>query len=258
MKELSSRFYDRILYFGSRMPKDAVFKFYRTMMMDDDLAAERYEKIEKELTRMLNQSTDHARLELSRLLFYCMDRRGEAEVEFRKINPEKLIPEFRRDFRILEADMALFSRGYDAAMELYRKMESESRKMSEREKLEADGNLVSLRNALITRRFRDATDYLVRVEKARPEIRLNPEFMWLKSQFLAKQGRPRLAAYYAEAVLKMQPSSQTAAGASLFLARHLMRRGKTEKALRLLNNIRQSYPKSAEAIAAETLISELK
>lgn len=258
MKELSSRFYDRILYFGSRMPKDAVFKFYRTMMMDDDLAAERYEKIEKELNRMLNQSTDHARLELSKLLFYCMDRRGEAEVEFRKINPEKLIPDFLRDYRILEADMALFSRGFDAAMELYRKMESASRKMSEREKLEADGNLVSLRNALITKRFRDATDYLSRVEKSRPEIRLNPEFMYLKSQFLAKQGRPRLAAYYAEAVLKMQPSSQTAAGASLSLARHFLRTGKTEAALRLLNEIRKSYPKSTEAIAAETLISELK
>ena len=96
------------------------------------------------------------------------------------------------------------------------------------------------------------------MEKARPEIRLNPEFMYLKSQFLAKQGRPRLAAYYAEAVLKMQPSSQTAAGASLSLARHFLRTGKTEAALRLLNEIRKSYPKSTEAIAAETLISELK
>ena len=255
MKELSSRFYDRILYFGARMPKDAVFKFYRTMMMDDDLAAERYEKIEKDLNRMLNQSSDHARLELSRLLFYCMDRRKEAEVEFRKIQPEKLTADFQRNYRILEADMALFFKGYDAALELYRKMESVSRKMSEREKLEADGNLVSLRNALVTRRYRDATDYLARVENARPEIRLNPEIMWLKSQFLAKQGRVRLAAYWAEAVRKLQPSSGTDAAAALFLARDLLRRGKTDRAHPLLKEIAARYPKSMEAIAAEKLLS---
>lgn len=258
MKDLSSRFYDRILYLGARMPKDAVFKFYRTMMMDDDMAAERYEKIEKELNKMLNQTADHARLELAKLLFYCMDRRKEAEEEFRKIDPAKLIPEFRKNYLILEADMTLFSKGFDEALNLYRKMESASRKMSEREKLEADGNLVSLRNALVTKRYRDATDYLERVEKARPEIRLNPEIMWLKAQFLAKQGRPRLAAYYAEAVLKMQPSSSAAAGAALFLAKYQAGKGRPEAALPLLNDILKSYPKSTEAIAAEKMISELK
>ena len=46
--------------------------------------------IEKDLNRMLNQSSDHARLELSRLLFYCMDRRKEAEVTS-KVSDEMMI-----------------------------------------------------------------------------------------------------------------------------------------------------------------------
>jgi len=248
---ISRKFYDLILHKGDSMPQDSVFKFYRAMMMDDDLAAERYGKIEKELKRMLGKNTSHARLELAKLYFYCMDRTADAEREFKQVNYNGLTPAFKREYRLLECDMALFSKGYDEAWNICRKLESATKKMSEREKLEADGSLVSLRNALVTKRYQDAMQYLERVEKLRPEIRLNPELVWLKARFLDALKRSAPAAWHAKAALKMQPAPSTAAGAMLLLGKYKWNRGDKSKASVYFRDILTQFPKSAEALAAE-------
>ena len=124
--------------------------------------------------------------------------------------------------------------------------------------LAADGDLISFRNALLSKRYEDALFYLKRAEGKRPEIRLLPDIMWLKAQLHSSLERPRLAAWHAEAALRMQASPSTSAGAMLFLGRHLLKRGKSDEAIPLLKNVIEKYPKSQEAISAEALLAEIR
>lgn len=255
MQKEGAEFYRMILREGN-LPPDLTFRFYRTVSMDRELEEEHYEDVAKELEKLMENNGDPARLEYARILFYFLDRRTEAARELKKIDPSSLTGEFQRMYRILEADMSLFEYGYDAALERYNRMDSMTKKMSSRQIIEADGAMVSLRNALITGNHRDATEYLERVERARPEVRLNPEVMFLKSRFLARQNRPRYAAYYAEAVLRMHPTPATAAAALLHLGEYYTGKGKYEIAREYFRRLGEEYPKSREALAAEKILRQ--
>ena len=235
---------------------EELFLCYQKNLMEPLMDAERYEEIEHELSQMLRPASTEARLEYARLLFYALGNRTKAEEEYRKIPQERLHGASRQRLRILESDMTLFSKGYDEALQSYQRLITA--RNSKRDIVMAESDLINFRNTYLAGRHADALTHIRLAEFRSPDIRLNPELMWLKAQLLIQLKRPRLAVWYAEAVLKMQPTPRTAAGAMLFLARRHLLAGKPEEALPLLALIIQRYSRLPEAISAEELLKELR
>ena len=254
-KKLLEAFQARLFSGKAQLSKEAMFRCYKKVLFESKMQAERYEEIERELSSMQSQTDDIAELELSKLRFYCLGKQDEAINDFAKISLDRLPQHMRKEYRLLEADMTLFTKGYDEALQRYKLINMMFK--IQQDKLSAEGELLGFRNALLTKRYQDAMFYLERAEEKRPEIRLMPEIMWMKAQLENNLGRPRLAAWYARAVLKMQPSPATSAGAMLFLGGFLSQHGKADEAMPFLVQVIDKYPKSQEAISAETLLKKL-
>ena len=254
-EKLLAAFQARLFSGKAQLSKEAMFRNYKKVLLEGKIQAERYEEIEKELSLMQSETDDSADLELAKLRFYCLGLLDKAIYDFERLNPDRLPQQAKKEYYLLEADLALFTKGYDEALQRY-KLISILFKIQQ-DKLSAEGELLGFRNALLSKRYQDALFYLDRAEEKRPEIRLMPEIMWMKAQLENNLGRPRLAAWYARAVLKMQPSPATSAGAMLFLGSFLSQHGKTDEAIPLLRQVIDKYPKSQEAIFAETLLTKL-
>ncbi len=254
-EKLLDAFQARLFSGKTQLSKEAIFRNYKKVLLEGKMQAERYEEIEKELATMQSEAEDCVDLELAKLRFYCLGLLDKAIYDFERLNPDRLPQQARKEYYLLEADLALFTKGYDEALQRY-KLISILFKVQQ-DKLSAEGELLGFRNALLSKRYQDALFYLNRAEEKRPEIRLMPEIMWMKAQLENNLGHPRLAAWYARAVLKMQPTPATSAGAMLFLGSFLSRHGKTDEAIPLLRQVIDKYPKSQEAISAETLLTKL-
>ncbi|MBQ7178902.1 MAG: tetratricopeptide repeat protein [Victivallales bacterium] len=254
-EKLLAAFQERLFSGKAQLSKEAMFRNYKKVLLEDKIQAERYEEIEKELASMQSEDEDCADLELAKLRFYCLGLLDKAIYDFERLNPDRLSQQTRKEYYLLEADLTLFTKGYDEALQRYKLINILFK--IQQDKLSAEGELLGFRNALLSKRYQDALFYLDRAEEKRPEIRLMPEIMWMKAQLETSLGRPRLAAWYARAVLKMQPSPATSAGAMLFLGSFLSQHGKIDEAIPLLRQVIDKYPKSQEAISAETLLTKL-
>lgn len=255
-QKLTEAFRNSLPLMKKVLSPEELFHCYQKNLLESLMDAERYEEIEHELSEMLRPNSTEVRLEYARLLFYALGNRTKAEEECRKIPQAYLPAESRRILRVLEADMMLFSQGYDDALQAYQQLITA--RNSKRDIVMAESDLISFRNAYLAGRHRDALYHIRLAENRSPDIRLNPELMWLKAQLHIHLKHPRLAAWYAEAVLKMQPAPRTAAGAMLFLAKRHLLAGRPEEALPLLALITQRYSRLPEAISAEALLNELR
>jgi len=260
MEMIAEDFYKEIIASEIVIPSDALFAFFYRIKFEKMLEAEKYKEAVEELNLLRNNNinVDTVNLELGRMNFYYLAERELARKLFKEINPKKLSGVFLRNYYILEADLALFFDGFDRALSLYSKMDSASKTMSRRYLLEADGALISLRNALISKRYADAMDYLDNSLDIRPELRLNPEINWLKAQLLAGMNRPRYAACCAELSLLMNPDIATAAKAALWLGDFYRKNNDNTRAMKCYEYILTFAPQTKEAVNAEHFLKELR
>ena len=262
LKNLAMPFYQRMLSKGSQVLGEVVFNFFQSLILDELLEKEKYEAAETALKHFLlqlknNQALALARLEYARLQLYCLGNAPEAVKFFKTVDRERLTPENDKLYALLEADLALMTESYDRAAELYKKMNSAAQGMSKQQQVQAGGVIISIRNCLVLKKYDDALDYIERLEKEQPEMRLNPEMMLIKAKVLEKLDRPKLAAGYFERVLRLNPSVATAAAADLALAEFYHSRKQYSDVREHLRRIMNDAPRSREAVAAEKMLNEI-
>ena len=262
MKRQAADFYARIIQKHNLIPPMVILNYFQELILEEMLKNEKYEDAEKEFKRFIARLKDDkcmalAKLEYARLLFYCMGRTGDAEKQFNEID-RKFIPfESKTQFDILQADLALFGKGFDEASQMYDKISSTGKKMDRQQKIMAGGMIISIRNCLIMKKYDEAMSYIERLENWQPEVRLNPELTLIKAKVLENLETPRRAAVCYETVLKLNPPVSTAAAANLNLAEYYCKSAQYGKAREYLNAIRTEAPRSHEAVSAGKILNEI-
>lgn len=255
-------FYPRILEKSNLIPPEVILKYFQELILMELLKLEKYEKAEEEFKRFFLQNKNQkclamAKLEYARMLFYCMGRNVDAELQLNEID-RKFIPfESKQGFDILQADLALFSKGIEEASQLYDQLTSMSKKLDRQQKIMLSGIIISIRNSITMKRYDDALNYIEQLENSQAESRLNPEVILMKAQALKNLGMPRRAVVCYTTVLKLNPSAGTAAPANLALAEYYCSSMQYRKAREYLNNIISETPRSHEAVPAGKILKEI-
>ncbi|MHB9139304.1 MAG: hypothetical protein ACYC4Q_07875 [Victivallaceae bacterium] len=262
MKRQAVDFYARVMQKHNLIPPAVILNYFQELILEEMLKSEKYEDAEEEFKRFIARIKDEkclalAKLEYARLLFYCMGRTGDSEKQFSEID-RKFIPfESKMQFDILQADLALFSKGFDEASQMYDRMSSTGKKIDRQQKIMAGGMIISIRNCLVMKKYDEAMSYIERLESWQPEVRLNPDLTLIKAKALENMEMPRRAAVCYETVLKLNPPVSTAAAANLNLAEYYCKSAQYGKVREYLNAIRNEAPRSHEAVSAGKILNEI-
>ena len=206
-------------------------------------------------------------VECARLLFYGLDDISAAAEALAGLDAETLPAPALQRLRILEADMALQTRGLAEAASLYDEIPALGPR-TEEDGL-ADGYevapglptqaslaLAAALNADSRNRPVDAWRFLERLEELRPACRLEPALAARKYKLAARLKRPRLAARLVRRLLLLNPPPNIAADARLYLAQQAIAAGDKAQGRRMLKELVDAYPATAAALQAEKLLAE--
>lgn len=262
MKKQAVEFYARILEKHNLIQPDVILNYFKDFILDDLLKSEKYEEAEKEFKRFIAQIKNPkclslAKMEYARMLFYCMGRNADAEKQLNEIDRKYIPFESKQSFDILQADLALFNKGFDESAQLYERLNSMSKKLDRQQKIVISGMIISIRNCLIMKKYDEAMNYIEQIENLQPESHLNSELILIKAKVLKNLGMPRRAAVCYETVLKLNPALSTAASANLELAEYYCKSSQYRKAREYLNNILTEAPRSHEAVSAGKILNDI-
>ena len=262
MKKQAVEFYARILEKHNLIQPDVILNYFKDLILDDLLKSEKYEEAEKEFKRFIAQIKNPkclalAKMEYARMLFYCMCRNADAEKQLNEIDRKYIPFESKQSFDILQADLALFNKGFDESAQLYERLNSMSKKLDRQQKIVISGMIISIRNCLIMKKYDEAMNYIEQIENLQPESHLNPELILIKAKVLKNLGMPRRAAVCYETVLKLNPALSTASSANLELAEYYCKSSQYRKAREYLNNILTEAPRSHEAVSAGKILNDI-
>ena len=117
---------------------------------------------------------------------------------------------------------------------------------------------LSIRNAIVLKKFADGLRYADELEEKQPAIRLSPDYLQLRGRLEAGLGRPRAAARLLEQALLLEPDDELCAQLSLELGQFYAGRGESAAAVGSWKQAVAAAPRSHAAATAARLLNEIR
>ncbi len=264
MKKEAEIFYQGLLHKQNSVPPEITFSLFNNLVMQELLRKEAYEDAEQELKTLLKlikspKLRASANLARAELLFYCLgDISGAAKYSAETRRKDLTTELARTRCDLLRADLALMTKGPEAAAELYKKIKTVSTAPERRARLLQSGTMIAIQNCYILKKYETALEYVEKLEKSYPEVRLLPEYLLLKAKLFKQLKRPRRAAGILLRLLATDAPVLLAAGANWQLAQFYFKNKQYPSARTRLNNILRNAPRSREAAEAVILLKKIR
>ncbi|MDD5697685.1 MAG: hypothetical protein PHH77_03625 [Victivallaceae bacterium] len=264
MEAAAKAFYERLLTRQRSVPPEIIFKLFDDLVLGELLRRECYEAAEKQLKLLLGiiktpELRSAARLTGAELRFYGLGDTTGARHYFAAVRRQELSSNAAlRRYDLLRADLALMTKGMEAAAELYQKIKPAAPEPEGRAQLLTGGMLIAARNCYILKKYADALEHAELLENAGPRIRLEPSYLLLKAKILNRLNRPRRAAGILQRLLKTEAGANIAAAANWQLAQFYFEHKQYSAARRRLIDILNNAPRSREAAEAPALLEKIE
>ena len=263
LEKESKEFYETLLRRQNAIEPEVLFRHYEATRLEEQLKQEKYENAAKDLRALIGRLTapaelGAARLALAEVEFYGLGRRKEAEAELAKIDRSALPKARVRPYEVLEMELAAAGQGKAAASALAARIDAPANRYTPRQLLALDGVKLSIRNAIVLKKFADGLRYADELEEKQPAIRLSPDYLQLRGRLEAGLGRPRAAARLLEQALLLEPDDELCAQLSLVLGQFYAGRGESAAAVGSWKQAVAAAPRSHAAATAARLLNEIR
>lgn len=263
LEKESKEFYETLLRRQNAIEPEVLFRHYEATRLEEQLKQEKYENAAKDLRALIGRLTapaelGAARLALAEVEFYGLGRRKEAEAELAKIDRSALPKARVRPYEVLEMELAAAGQGKAAASALAARIDAPASRYTPRQLLALDGVKLSIRNAIVLKKFADGLRYADELEEKQPAIRLSPDYLQLRGRLEAGLGRPRAAARLLEQALLLEPDDELCAQLSLELGQFYAGRGESAAAVGSWKQAVAAAPRSHAAATAARLLNEIR